>query len=338
MSVSFKPLSGLSKWLIFWLKIWVLANLLAVPSSLWATYSIQRTVAEFESSQRELSELLESEGAADEADMLLDGEVHNDTLVTSQSLEPGDIDAEVPKEQTNFVTEPNQEIFLVSEESGIGPQTQSDLIAPATSEEEDGVGDLDDLTFEPIDFNTDELIANQFSLTMWDYVELFYDFALLIVLLISYTLSGIVFLKWVYRTNRNLGLFASTKPDYSPSWAAWSFLIPLVNIFTPPKIMQELYTISSGGARSSIVGNWWWLVIIDYFVTKASVKMAAQSANNPLAFLGSYESLAIDLLSAFMGAAVGYATLRLVQQISAAYDTNIRESLGEASQSTPELA
>ena len=338
MKVSFRPLSGLSKWLIFWLKMYVLVSLLAVPTSLWTTYSMQRTLAEYESSERELGELLESEGAADEADILFDGEVHNDALVTSQSLAPGGIDAEVPKEQPDFVMEPNRDFFLVSQESGSGPQTQSGLIAPATSKEEDGVGDLDDLTFEPIDFNTDELLANQFSLTVWDYVELFYDFALLIAFLISYTLSGIVFLKWVYRTNRNLGLFASTKPENSPSWAAWSFLIPLVNIFTPPKIMQELYTISSGGARSSIVGGWWSLVIIDYFVTKASVKMAAKSVNNPLAFLGSYESLVIDLLSSFMGAALGYATLRLVQQISAAYDTNIRESLEEASQSTPELA
>ena len=113
MSVSFKPLSGLSKWLIFWLKIYVLANLLFIPHSLWTTYRMQSMLAEHESSERELRELLESEGDGDEEYVLSDGEVHNDTLITSQSLESDDTDTEVPKKQADLVTEPHQNFFLV---------------------------------------------------------------------------------------------------------------------------------------------------------------------------------------------------------------------------------
>jgi len=155
--------------------------------------------------------------------------------------------------------------------------------------------------------------------------------------LVSYTLSGIVFLKWVYRANRNLGLFADTKPQNSPSWAAWSFFVPIANIFIPPKIMQELYSIASKGAHSSLVGLWWTLAIIDYLVTKAGFRMMQRSRNNPIAFLASNESLVIDLLNAGMAAALGFATLRLVQQISTAYAANIRESTEAPAQRLAEL-
>ena len=79
------------------------------------------------------------------------------------------------------------------------------------------------------------------------------------------------------------------------------------------------------------------LVVVDFLASKLYLKSTARSRSNSFAF-GAYQSLVIDLLFLGISAAVGYATLRLVQQISAAYDTNIRESLEEASQSTPELA
>jgi hypothetical protein len=59
MNVSFKPLHGLSQWLIFWLKVYVVVNLISIPDTLWTHYSFTRSLATLEISEQEIAEMLE---------------------------------------------------------------------------------------------------------------------------------------------------------------------------------------------------------------------------------------------------------------------------------------
>lgn len=341
MGVSFKPLGGLTKWLIFWLKIYVAVNLISIPDTLWTHYSFTRSLASLETSERELDEMLQRMRAEADEDLVRSERDKDNAVFAERPFAGTDSGTAIPEQQAESTGQTDDglvvedsDLLAVLADIGSGvltesedsqqPQSQPEMIESGLREE----GLATDLSFDSPEFDDDEFVVPDFQITFtaWDYAELLFGALLPLAFLISYTLSGIVFLKWVYRTNRNLGLFADTKPENSPSWAAWSFLVPIANIFTPPKIMQELYSIASRGAHSSLVGLWWTLAIIDYLVTKAGFRMMQRSRNNLLAFMASNESLVIDLLNAGMAAALGFATLRLVQQISDAYAANIRES------------
>ena len=352
MNASFKPLHGLSQWLIFWLKVYVVVNLISIPDTLWTHYSFTRSLATLEISEQEIAEMLERMSDDEFSPPALDDQQQDDLLLTEQTFEADDSSQEVSRQPAKS-TNPLDISELVKDEEDVTPLSattpgdspegkdfqQSQIQPTVTESAMQEEGPASDLAFDSPEFDLEEFAVNDFELsfTVWDWAQLLFGFALMAGFLVSYTLSGIVFLKWVYRANRNLGLFADTKPQNSPSWAAWSFFVPIANIFIPPKIMQELYSIASKGAHSSLVGLWWTLAIIDYLVTKAGFRMMQRSRNNPIAFLASNESLVIDLLNAGMAAALGFATLRLVQQISTAYAANIRESTEAPAQRLAEL-
>jgi hypothetical protein len=101
-----------------------------------------------------------------------------------------------------------------------------------------------------------------------------------IVQLAAFTVSAVMFLIWLRRAYQNLKPLG-VEPRYSPSWAVAAFVVPIVNLFLPFQILQEVWrasdpeTIAVSGAKpvtafiedsskSLLVVVWWglWLLTI----------------------------------------------------------------------------
>src|SRR6266852_1812722 len=54
----------------------------------------------------------------------------------------------------------------------------------------------------------------------------------------------IVFCSWWFLVAMNLRALHATELRYSPAAAVWAFFIPLLNIFLPPRVGQEIWKAS----------------------------------------------------------------------------------------------
>ncbi|WP_299193437.1 DUF4328 domain-containing protein [uncultured Erythrobacter sp.] len=78
-----------------------------------------------------------------------------------------------------------------------------------------------------------------------------------------YILSIVAVLVWVFMAHANLHRAGLTGLNYSPSWATFSFLVPIANLFVPFRAMRELANRSLGepeelaAADVDEVFSWW---------------------------------------------------------------------------------
>jgi hypothetical protein len=84
--------------------------------------------------------------------------------------------------------------------------------------------------------------------------------------------SGIAFIGWFYRAYSNISRSGNFKTSFNPSWAAWSFIIPVVNFYSPYRITLEIwnkYDLMIRGAGGDPVNRnknpitlWWFFWIL----------------------------------------------------------------------------
>jgi hypothetical protein len=87
--------------------------------------------------------------------------------------------------------------------------------------------------------------------------------------------TAVVFLTWLHRSYANLETLGARGLTYSPGWAVGYFFIPILNLFRPYQVTQEIWKGSdpeSPSARplawksasgSALVGLWWtfWIIL-----------------------------------------------------------------------------
>jgi hypothetical protein len=84
----------------------------------------------------------------------------------------------------------------------------------------------------------------------------------------GYLATGITFLMWVYRMNKNTHACGAADLSYTPGWAVGWFFIPLANLVMPCLVVQEIYRASRHPVQwkqvscSLLVTAWWicWVV------------------------------------------------------------------------------
>lgn len=134
-----------------------------------------------------------------------------------------------------------------------------------------------------------------------------------ILYLLVYIISGITFIRWFRRAYFNLHLRTSPL-TYDEGWAAGSWFVPIINLYRPYQIMQELYVetkkILRNGTEApgcnletSSLGIWWalWLIngvlgnivfrvfkdadTVDQLLTSTVLEMITSIIGIPLALL-----------------------------------------------------
>ena len=112
-------------------------------------------------------------------------------------------------------------------------------------------------------------LLRQVPLQIIAYVTLAYS-----VLALAIVAGGfIAVIAWVHRAWQNLWAMKLPGLTFTPSWAAWSFVVPVANLFVPFVAMRELYNRSVGEdeyqSRTSAadVTSWWACFLGALFVT-----------------------------------------------------------------------
>lgn len=150
-----------------------------------------------------------------------------------------------------------------------------------------------------------------------------------LAMLVQYPLviiTFIIFLWWIYRTNKNLRTLSNTWMEFTPGWSVGWFFIPFANFYKPYQVVKEIWNASHGNetADRSLVGWWWALWLISIYAGRLVSRLVTTS-NDASGYATEYM-----LQSVLFGIdlALYIVTLKLVTRIRAAYARNIVEPTG----------
>ncbi len=80
---------------------------------------------------------------------------------------------------------------------------------------------------------------------------------------LAFLTSIIAVMIWIYKANANLHQAGIVGLNFTPAWATFSFLVPIMNLFVPYQAMRELANRSAGepeelaAADVDEVFSWW---------------------------------------------------------------------------------
>lgn len=145
--------------------------------------------------------------------------------------------------------------------------------------------------------------------------------------------TGITFLMWIYRTNKNLHALSGEDMIFTPGWAVGWYFIPIACFYKPYQVMKEIWKVShkNQAMTDPIVGWWWTLWLISNFLGRLAFKLVIRADD-----AAGYAASAITyIVSDGLDVILNIVALLLVTRIWTAYSTNIIEpaSSGERTSS-----
>jgi hypothetical protein len=130
-------------------------------------------------------------------------------------------------------------------------------------------------------------------------------------------LTGIVFLKWVYRAYKNTQGFGAAGLRFSPGWAVGYYFVPFLSLVRPVQVMSEIWRVSRDPLKwpehrsSWLVGTWWALFLLCSITTQVSLELALDSSSSDQWWLAAI----FAILGDFFSVPLSILALRLVTEI-----------------------
>jgi len=129
--------------------------------------------------------------------------------------------------------------------------------------------------------------------------------------------TGITFLKWIYRAYKNIQGFGAEGLRFSPGWAVGYYFIPILCLIRPVQVMGEIWRASddprnwSQRPGSWVISSWWTLFVLYYAVTQVSLGIAIQASTNDQWTLAAVLAIAGD----FFSIPLSITALRLITEV-----------------------
>ena len=142
-----------------------------------------------------------------------------------------------------------------------------------------------------------------------------------------FIVTGVAFLKWIYRANLNCRAFGAEDMEFTPGWSIGYYFIPVLNLFRPYQSMKEIWQASHNPANwqsqsgSALLGWWWALWLISGFLGHMvfRLSMDADSIDELQASTG------ISIFSSIIGIPLCLVALNLVKTIAAKQEQLVGE-------------
>lgn len=87
--------------------------------------------------------------------------------------------------------------------------------------------------------------------------------------------TAVFFLRWLHRSYRNISALGH-RPRFTAGWAVGYWFIPIVSLFRPKQVMDELWERTDdapAGQRTATVPVWWGLWLVGNVVEYAGTRM-----------------------------------------------------------------
>ncbi len=171
------------------------------------------------------------------------------------------------------------------------------------------VGDLGQFTLLSRDYTVEEGEAND---TRQGFIAIAY--------LVVFIITGIVFLKWIYRANVNSRGFGATDMTHTPGWSVGWFFVPILCLVRPYQAMKEVWQVSknpsdwSAQQGGTVLTAWWTLWIIASILGQISFRMSTDTIEQ------LKNSTMVSMVSEAEGIALCIVAIMLVKTIAGRQD------------------
>ena len=133
-------------------------------------------------------------------------------------------------------------------------------------------------------------------------VALFQFFAAILLIVVT-ILSGITFLRWIYRANLNArGFIGARGMKFTPGWSVGWYFIPFLNLVRPYEAVREIWQVSKNPEdweNQESPGSlklWWGLWIASGILSQISFRISFQATDPTAIQAGHWISILTDLL------------------------------------------
>ena len=143
---------------------------------------------------------------------------------------------------------------------------------------------------------------------------------------VTYVITGIAFLMWIYRANLNSRGFGVENMRFTPGWAVGYYFIPFVNLVFPYQAMKEIWQASLDPSNwqdqkdTSPVGLWWTFWIISNILAWISLK----STFSAMSISALQTGTIFDMLSCLVGIPLCLSAIHIVKTISHRHEELVR--------------
>jgi hypothetical protein len=133
-----------------------------------------------------------------------------------------------------------------------------------------------------------------------------------------FILTGIVFLVWIHRANRNARALGAQGMQFTPGWSVGWYFVPVMSLWKPFQAMREIWQASAqpGNWQSvqtpPLVGWWWALYLISQILGQIAYRLSDKIDNVDDAVMAS----TITTLSNLSGIALDVLAFLLVTKIA----------------------
>jgi hypothetical protein len=84
---------------------------------------------------------------------------------------------------------------------------------------------------------------------------------------VAYIVTGIVFLVWIYRANRNARALGAQGMQFTPGWSVGWYFVPIMSLWKPFQAMREIWQASAEPGNWRAVQTppllgWWWALYL----------------------------------------------------------------------------
>jgi hypothetical protein len=133
-----------------------------------------------------------------------------------------------------------------------------------------------------------------------------------ILQLVGFIITGIIFLRWKYLSNRNARSFGVVGMEFTPGWSVGWYFIPIASLWKPFQAMREMFKASNpDGAEAwhnaphpGILPLWWALWIISNFSGQIAMRTAVRAesiaqlkASNAAAFVSDLIDVPLGIVA-----------------------------------------
>lgn len=154
-----------------------------------------------------------------------------------------------------------------------------------------------------------------------------------LLFLLVYLITGIFFLKWVYRTSKNMHMLGGDRWEHSAGSAVWWYFVPVASLFKPYQAMREIWSKAhkkKWGGETKLLPGWWTLWLI-------SIILGQTVSRLPTATIRECQvNSSLTIVANLLNIALGFAALALISNIGRAYEEHYCKEQSDDAK-TPEI-
>ena len=129
---------------------------------------------------------------------------------------------------------------------------------------------------------------------------------------VVFLVTGILFLRWTYLSNKNARALGADNMKFSPGWSVGWYFVPIAMFWKPYQALKEIFLAShpqftkdwKHAPRPRLLPAWWTLLIISSFLGHAIFKVAIRADTIFELILASWVTILSDTLDILLGIVV----------------------------------